>query len=77
MLPKLNQPGKFYGTAKTNKFNTVNEITISNLKFRPLIAQTGTYMYNAVQTYMYNAVQVVAQYLKLSCSDNIYIIRST
>lgn len=69
MLPKLNQPGKIYVMAKANRFNNINNIAASNLlKFRPVIAQTGTCAYNAVQ--------VVAQYLKLLCSDNIYIIRN-
>ena len=49
MLPKSNQPAQFYDTAKTHKFTNVAEITIDNLKFCPIIAQTGTYTYNAVQ----------------------------
>ena len=69
MLPKSNQPGQLYGTAKTHKFTNIDEITIDNLKFRPIIAQTGTYTYNAAQ--------VIAKYLKLLCSRNNYIIRNT
>ena len=34
-----------YGTAKTHKFDDVNDITVESLKFRPIIAQTGTYIY--------------------------------
>ena len=68
MLPKSNQPGQLYGTAKTHKFTNIDEITIDNLKFRPIIAQTGTYTYNAAQ--------VIAKYLKPLCSGNNYIIRN-
>ena len=69
MLPKSNEPGQLYGTAKTHKFTNIDEITIYNLKFRTIIAQTGTYTYNAVQ--------VIAKYLKPLCSGNNYIIRNT
>ena len=69
MLPKSNQPGHLYGTVKTHKFTNIDEITIDNLKFRPIIAQTGTYTYNAAQ--------VIAKYLKPLCSRNNYIIRNT
>ena len=68
MLPKSNQPGQLYGTAKTYKFTNIEEITIDNLKFHPIIAQTGTYTYNAAQ--------VIAEYLKPLCSGNSYIIRN-
>ena len=46
-LPKSNQPGQLYGTAKTHKFSIIEDITSENLKFRPIIAQSGTYTYNA------------------------------
>ena len=68
MLPKSNQPGQLYGTAKTHKFNSTEDITLENLKFHPIIAQSGTYTYNAAQ--------VSADYLKLLC-DNDYIKRNT
>ena len=68
MLPKSNQPGQLYGTAKTHKFTNIDEITIDNLKFRPIIAQTGTYTYNAAQ--------VIAKHLKPLHSGNNYIIRN-
>ena len=51
-----------------HKFSNINEITIDNLKLRPIIAQTGTYTYNAAQ--------VIAEYLKPFCSVNNYIIRN-
>ena len=68
MIPKYNQQGQLYDTAKTHKFTNIDEITIDNLKFRPIIAQTGTYTYNAVQ--------VIVKYLKLLYSGNNYIIRN-
>ena len=69
MLPKSNQPGQLYGAAKTHKFSSIEGITLENLKFHPMIAQSGTYTYNAAQ--------VIADYLKPLCSDNDYIIRNT
>ena len=69
MLPKSNQPGQLYGTAKTHKSTNIDEITIDNSKFRTIIAQTGTYTYNAAP--------VIAEYLKPLCSGNNYIIRNT
>ena len=69
MLPKSNQPGQLYGTATTHKFDNIEDITLENLKFRPMIPQSGTYTYYAGQ--------VIADYLKPLCSDNDYIIRNT
>ena len=43
-------------------------ITTEKLKFRPIIAQTGTYTYNAAQ--------VIAEYLKPHVDENPYIIRN-
>ena len=54
---------------QTHKFSSIEDITLENLKFRPIIAQSGTYTYNAAQ--------VIADYLKPLCSDNDYIIRNT
>ena len=62
MLPKSNQPGQVYDTAKTHKFTNIDEITTNNLKFCPIIAQTTTYIYNATQ--------VIPAYLKLLCIKN-------
>ena len=69
MLPKSNQPGQLYGTTKTHRFNNINEIIKDNLKFRPIIAQTGTYTYNTAQ--------FIAEYHKSLCSGNNDIIRNT
>ena len=69
MLPTSNQPGQLYGTAKTHKFDNTADITVDNLNFRPNIAPSGTYSYNASQ--------VIANYLKPLCINNEYIIQST
>ena len=68
MLPKWHQPLQLYGTAKTHKFSIIEDIILENLKFRPIIAQSGTYTYNAEQ--------VIADYLKPLCSYNDYIIKN-
>ena len=54
--PKSNQPGRFFATAKTHKFDSVNDITLDKLKLRPIMDQTGTYIYNTSK--------VVAKYLR-------------
>ena len=51
MEPDSNQPSRIYGTAKTHKFETLEDITAANLKFQPIIDQTGTFMYKAVKLY--------------------------
>ena len=35
--PKSNQPGRFFATAKTHKFNSINDITLDQLYLRPII----------------------------------------
>ena len=47
MRPASHEPGKLYATAKTHKFNSLDDINVDNLKFRPIISQIGTYTYNA------------------------------
>ena len=54
--PKSNQPARLYATAKTHKFNDLDEITVEKLKFRPIVDQTGTATYDATK--------VVGEYLK-------------
>ena len=68
MLPKFNQRQQLYGTARTHKLTNIDEITINNLMFRPIIAQSGTYTYNVAQ--------IRAEYLKPLCSGNNSIIRN-
>ena len=69
MLPISNQPARLYGTSKTHKFASPDIITTEKLKFRPIIAQTGTCTYNAAQ--------VIAEDLKPFIDENPYIIRNT
>ena len=70
MRPISNQPGKIYATAKTHKFDSLENITIQNLKFRPIISQIGTYTYNAAK------VLPASDYLKPLC-QNEYKINDT
>ena len=56
MRPKSSQPARLYATAKTQKFNNLDEITFEKLKFRPIVAQTGTATYDTVK--------VIGEYLK-------------
>ena len=37
MQPDSNQLARLYGTAKTHKFETLEDVTVANLKFRPVI----------------------------------------
>ena len=69
MQPTSNQPARIYGTAKTHKFENPDNITLEQLKLRPIIAQNGTYTYNAAQ--------VIGDYLKPLISHNDYIIKNT
>ena len=69
MLPTSNQPAQMYKTAKTNKFDSTNTISIEELKFCPIIVQTGTYTYDAALS--------IAEYLKPFCDENPHIIRNT
>ena len=56
MRPKSNQLARLYAIAKTCKFNDLDEITVEKLKFRPIVDQTGTATYDAVN--------VIGEYLK-------------
>ena len=69
MLPSSNQPAQSYRTAKTHKFDDINEITVDSLTFRPIIAQTGTYMYETAQ--------IISEYLKPYYENNDFIIKNT
>ena len=68
MRPRSNQPGRFFATAKTHKFECISDITLEQLKLRPIIDQTGTYIYKASK--------VVAKYLG-PLAKNEYTIRDT
>ena len=43
MQPDSNQPIRLYGTTKTHKFETLEDITGVNLKLRFIIDQTGMF----------------------------------
>ena len=45
VLPSSHQAARFFATAKTHRFENINDITIDNLKLRPIIDQTGTLYY--------------------------------
>ena len=66
--PASHEPGKLYATAKTHKFNSLDDITVDNLRFRPIISQIGTCKYNASR--------VILQYLKPLCEKE-YKINDT
>ena len=61
MQPDGNQPARLYGTAKTHKFETLEEITGVNLKFQITIYQTGMFTYNAAK--------VMSDYLRTLCQN--------
>ena len=65
MRPVSNQPVRFFATAKTRKFTSLNVITVENLKLRPIIDLT--------ETYIYNTSKVIANYLR-PLSKNQYAI---
>ena len=69
MCAASNTPAQLYGTAKTHKYDNISNITVDSLKFRPIIAQTGTCMYNAAQ--------VISEYLQPLYAENEYIIHNT
>ena len=45
MRPVANQSAKLFATAKTRKFHNIEHINVKELKFRPIIDQTGTFTY--------------------------------
>ena len=61
MYPHTNQSPKLYGTAKTHKFKDIKDIRKEQIKFRPIIDQTGTYT-NSI-------AQVISKYLKPLCKN--------
>ena len=63
-----NQSGRFFATAKTRKFTSLNDIKVQNLKLRPITDVTGIYNYNTSK--------VIANYLR-SLSKNQYTISDT
>ena len=67
MRQVANQSAKLFATAKTHKFNNTEDINVGGLKFRPIIAQAGTFTYNCSK---------VIEYLKPLCSSE-YSIKDT
>ena len=68
MKPDSNQPARLYGTAKTHKFETLEDITVANLKFGTIIDQTGMLTYNVSK--------VISNYLRPLCKNE-YSINDT
>ena len=46
MRSRSNQSDRFSDTAQTHKFESIEDISLKSLKLRPIIDQTGTYIYN-------------------------------
>ena len=67
MDPKSNQPAKIYATAKTHKFNGIDEVNTNDLKFK-IIDQTDMYTYHAAK--------VISSYIKPLRSSE-YLIKDT
>ena len=65
MLLSSYQPARFFTTAKTQKFDNINNITIDNLKLCPIIDQTGTCYYKTGK--------VIFEYLKLLTKNEFVI----
>ena len=68
MRPKCNQPARFFASAKTHKFDNPDEITIDNLKLRPIIDQTNCHTYNTAK--------IISDYLR-PLAVNEYVISDT
>ena len=66
--PDSNQPAHLYGTAKTHKFETLEDSNVANLKFRPITDQT--------EKFAYNAAKVTSDYLRPLCKNE-YCINDT
>ena len=69
ILPSSNQPGQLYKTAKTHKFDYVNNNTAESLKFRPIKTQIGTHIYKIVR--------VISEYVKPIFENNDFNILNT
>ena len=61
MRPVASQPAKLFATAKTHKFNNIEDNDAEELKFKPIIDQTRTF------TYHYS--KVIAESLRPLCQN--------
>ena len=68
LRPKSNQPGRFFATAKTHKFDSFEDITLEELKIRPIIDQTGTHTHAAAA--------IISKHLQ-PLAKNEYVINNT
>ena len=68
MKPVSNQPARFFATAKTHKFQSFDDITLEELKLRPIVDQTGTHTHKAAK--------VVSKYLK-PLAKNDFVIKNS
>ena len=68
MLPSSHQPARFLATAKTHKFENINDVIIDNLKLRLIIDQTGTCYHKTGK--------LIAEYLK-PLTKNEFVITTT
>ena len=68
MMPDSHQSARLYGAAKTHKVENYNDITLENIKLRPIMDQSGTMVYNASQ--------VIAEYLT-PLGNNDCVIKDT
>ena len=66
--PDSNEPVSLCGTAKTHNFDNLDDITVANLKFRPIIDQAGTLTCNAAK--------VISNYSRPLCKNE-YSINDT
>ena len=65
LKPDSSQTACLYGIAKTHKLENLEEITLANLKFWPIIDHTGTILYNTGK--------VISDYLETSCKNECLI----
>ena len=68
MRPVSNQPARLFATAKTHKFQSFDDITLEDLKLRPIVDQTGTHTHKAAK--------VISQYLK-PLAQNEYVLKNS
>ena len=68
MMPSSYEPARFFTSAKTQKFENFDDISIKELKLRPTIDKTGTCYHKTGK--------VIARYLK-PLTKNEFLINNT